>query len=556
MSSFLPNLSIGSFSLFGPANESGAGESQAAAAAVPADVSAIGRDSVEVSVDVASPTPAANSSVLGRAKDVVSDPHNCCRMSVQWEAQLRQRPVSKWNVIGLRGVSIFACLLGVVCVYLAILCLAEDLDLGSWALVFFVFGCSLVGIGVFGVFASVRHAWMLLYLFLMVIIWLAAIWLTLFVASSFDAMLHKLHHGALAGGLWDRMVQRADAGGDSPALTLLRTHHCGKVFSEAQQWQRSKPACWNALTAFINEELHLWLWDDVMYGGLAVLVGGTASSYGVVGGRLAVEVVMDGLRFLQLAVALLCAAAIAYWFEILQLGAGGLLRALVFIASILLCILPFCAHTGTEPRRARPPRAARRHARPTRLRPTRLDSLDDPTTSINPTTGLLRPRIGLRGSVVCYGAIAACAAIASYSCLSTGGNGSGLLHMVHTEFGQMCPVECQLELQRELSGDCPAPPPPPLPAGVNASDPVAVAQAQAVAEAATGQREVLTPCEMGEIQHLFLARTAGGLRALGWLLLVVAEVEAVQCACCFYKRAKTVQRRQSRLASPYREPSI
>ena len=53
-----------------------------------------------------------------------------------------------------------------------------------------------------------------------------------------------------------------------------------------------------------------------------------------------------------------------------------------------------------------------------------------------------------------------------------------------------------------------------------------------------------------------LARVRSHLVTLGWFLVGVAEVQALQCLCCFYKRARARQQVRSRLTSPYREPSI
>lgn len=108
-------------------------------------------------------------------------PEQCCRGSHEWKRRLDQRPISLVLLVGMRTLNALAIGAGVVAIYLGTLCLVEDMGLGGWAEVFFSVGLTEIGVGAFGIYATYFHIWLLFYLFAMVLLWLTAIWLALFL---------------------------------------------------------------------------------------------------------------------------------------------------------------------------------------------------------------------------------------------------------------------------------------------------------------------------------------------------------------------------------------
>ena len=102
---------------------------------------------------------------------------------------------------------------------LGTLCAVEDLGLGGWAELFFSVGIIEIGLGVFGIYATYFHIWLLFYLFAMVLLWLAAIWLALFLPGYYAVMNRSFYELALSGGLQQRFIATADP--DSPEMKTL-----------------------------------------------------------------------------------------------------------------------------------------------------------------------------------------------------------------------------------------------------------------------------------------------------------------------------------------------
>ena len=128
-------------------------------------------------------------------------PEQCCRGSHEWKRRLDQSPISLVLLVGMRAVNVLAIGAGVVAIYLGTLCLVEDMGLGGWASVFFSVGLTEIGVGLFGIYATYFHIWLLFYLFAMVLLWLTAIWLALFLPGYYATLEHSLLAAARSGGL-------------------------------------------------------------------------------------------------------------------------------------------------------------------------------------------------------------------------------------------------------------------------------------------------------------------------------------------------------------------
>ena len=73
--------------------------------------------------------------------------------------------------------------------------------------------------GVFGIWATYFHIWLLFYLFAMVLLWLVAIWVGLFLPGYYGALWGSLKAQAIHGGLEQRFFASADP--SSPEMNTL-----------------------------------------------------------------------------------------------------------------------------------------------------------------------------------------------------------------------------------------------------------------------------------------------------------------------------------------------
>jgi hypothetical protein len=201
-------------------------------------------------------------------------------------------------------------------------------------------------------------------------------------------------------------------------------------------------------------------------------------------------------------VALLCFCFVGFWSAVLETGTGTVLSVLVGGVALCLCILPCCVHSGYEPRR-HVPVSTRRHSRPVRLRPSRAGHLPsdatDTSTSLNPSTGVLRPRIGLRGGFLCHGLAAAVCVLGALSCIQSGEGGDNdhsLAMAVHEHFGELCPLDCQLNEVEAIEVNCQPTPPPPTAATLSNSTDTAALNSLAAPVAQPLLERELSPCEM------------------------------------------------------------
>ena len=72
------------------------------------------------------------------------------------------------------------------------------------------------------------------------------------------------------------------------------THGC--VEAPFNEWH---PACRGVLERYVEQELHLNLWRSQLVCCAALLIFGSVFSYCTVGSRTAVDVVLDGARYMQ-----------------------------------------------------------------------------------------------------------------------------------------------------------------------------------------------------------------------------------------------------------------
>ena len=74
----------------------------------------------------------------------------------------------------------------------------------------------------------------------------------------------------------------------------MESHGCVELPFE--QWH---PACQGVLHRYVEAELHLDLWHCEAVAGCVLLIVGSICSYGIVGPRTGVDVIMDGARYMQ-----------------------------------------------------------------------------------------------------------------------------------------------------------------------------------------------------------------------------------------------------------------
>ena len=537
------------------------------------DFSNVSRDSSVVAVDVLSPMPTpgrSDSSSLDDSTVVrgmfgkvnsdscptsLPDPTQCCGGSLEWKRRLEQSPISLVLLIGMRVLNAGAIASGVIAIYLGTLCAVEDLGLGGWAELFFSVGITEIGLGVFGIYATYFHIYLLFYLFAMVLLWLAAIWLALFLRGYYAVMNRSFYELALSGGLQQRFIATADP--DSPEMKTLAAHSC--VDMPYSHWA---PACQGVLHRYVEEELHLELWHAQMYAGIVLLVVGSICSYGIVGPRTGVNVILDGARYMQGSVAFTWACLTMYWFLFLDWDWGEMMALTMCGVSIALCVVPCCVSSGSEEARMTSRRASPRE----RLK-------------------WWRPRFTLRCGVLTYALLALLATLTAWYCLS---NQQAAGERIRGHFGRFCDEDCTAGLREDLRLECEAK------LAVASEESAAAAETISEVESAEaltdplgapaaplsdaaavdsdesggggGRRRLVEdtdgvsadPCEasLAQVQERFVEGKMAQLDYVGWTMVFVAEVELLQCACLLYKSWALRLRRRGRAASPYREPSI
>ena len=389
------------------------------------EASRASQDSVDV--DVLAPTPGRSDedpeAVRGIFGKINSDgcpsslpgPESCCRGSEEWKRRLDQNPISVIYLVAMRVLSGGSILVGVVALFLGTVCLAEDLSLGGWAEVFLVVGLGFIGLGLFGIYATYYHIWLLFYLFAMVLLWLVAIWLALFLPGYYEQMMQQLQHKALEGGLWDRVQSSVDP--DSPETASLQAHGCFDHGHYSTWSDGGHAACWGALRRYIRAELHLDLWHAELLAGVVILIMGTVCSYGIVGPRTVVQVILDGARYLQASAAFVWACIMLYYMTTVQTTceSGQATAWIMFTVSLLLCIVPCCVATG-------PP-----HPRGTRHHRDRLK--------------WYRPRFSVGCGIVTYALLSAVAILTAVSCLEGQANVVGY---IHGHLAECCDADCQV----------------------------------------------------------------------------------------------------------------
>lgn len=524
----------------------------------------VSRDS-SVAVDVLSPMPTPgrggrreeDTTVRGMFGEDGSDacpsslpgPAQCCRGSEEWKRHLEHSPISLLLLVAMRVLNAGAIASGVVALYLGVLCAVEDLGLGGWAQLFLAIGSAEVGLGAFGIYATYFHIWLLFYLFAMMVLWLVAIWLALFLPGYYSVLWQSLKATAIHGGLQERFFASADP--NSSEMNTLSTHGCiGQPFIE---WH---PACRGVLERYVEQELHLDMWRIQLISGGVLLVAGSISAYWIVGPRTTVEVMLDGARYMQYTIAVKWTCITLYWYLFLDWDWGWIMASIMCTVSVALCVVPCCISPGTEEVALRGRRASPRARE--RLK-------------------WWRPRFSRRCGILTYALLAMLSIITAWYCLS---GQDAVSNNIRVHFGQFCNEDCQDQLRYTLRAECESRQDADAQIAAAAQETIeafgesadAGADADTEMPASTGegrrmqqQRSLVEdtdgapdPCEvaMQQMEDRFVEQKMSQLDFAGWALVFLAEMEVLQCLCLLYKGWMAYARQRRRAGAPYREPSI
>jgi hypothetical protein len=254
-------------------------------------VGAISRDSVvgRVSVDAVSlpmdDEPGEVGGLFSRGVGVLrrNPPkvEGCCRASTQWRNHLSASPLPAWYLWTLRSLSVCSACTSALALMLALdMLITADTEVGPtlYAMLAALM-LTLAGLGLLGGIASWAHQWLLLYVYILVLIWIEAVWLLLYVPSSLGQIELRIGHSVVESGLWQRFLDDSP-GSQSPVIQQLSRHRCPTApegsNAEYLSWHAARPQCWQAVMLFAEDRIDFGLWRVVVASSVVILLSSSA----------------------------------------------------------------------------------------------------------------------------------------------------------------------------------------------------------------------------------------------------------------------------------------